>query len=76
MEVLILCLVSVEVDGFVDVKEDNEMHLIIKLAGEDNFSTWRIVVKTLLECDGMLDVVEGAVKKQAPQIDSGGNIKN
>lgn len=60
-------------DGYFLNIKGNKKHLIIKLTGEENFLTWRIVFKTLLECDGVFNVVEGAVKKPAPEIDGAGN---
>ena len=32
---------------------------IQKFSGKDNWATWKCVVKTILECDGLLDVCTG-----------------
>ena len=34
---------------------DDRPH-IEKLSGKDNWSTWQYVMKTIMECDGLLDV--------------------
>ena len=40
---------------------DDRAPRVEKLTGKDNWATWRYVVKTILECDGLLDV---CTKKQ------------
>ena len=38
---------------------DDRAPRVEKLTGEDNWATWKYVVKTILECDGLLDVCTG-----------------
>ena len=38
---------------------DDRAPRVEKLTGKDNWATWRYVVKTILECDGLLDVCTG-----------------
>ena len=44
---------------FRKLKMANDRPRIEKLAGKDNWATWKYVVKTILECDGLLDVCTG-----------------
>ncbi|KAJ8885817.1 hypothetical protein PR048_012022 [Dryococelus australis] len=46
--------------------EENKMseeNKIEKLTGEDNYTTWRIIMQVCLECNGLFDVVDGALNK-------------
>ena len=38
---------------------DDRPPRVDKLTGKDNWATWHYVVKTILECDGLLDVCTG-----------------
>ena len=38
---------------------DDRAPRVEKLTGKDNWATWRYVVKTILECDRLLDVCTG-----------------
>src|SRR5579863_4400455 len=40
-----------------------EKQQIEKLKGKENWSTWRYLLKTVLECDGTLDVCTGKLVK-------------
>ena len=38
---------------------DDRTLCVEKLSGKENWTTWHYVVKTILECDGLLDVCPG-----------------
>lgn len=46
-----------------------EKQQIEKLVGEENWATWRILMKVILECDAVYDVVSGNLIKPEPNSD-------